>query len=222
MTHSNETQEIQNWWLLKYLSQVNSTPLPVFRQCQPQPNFLAQVPTCVTLKSRKHRSPFLSSSCSSWSSFWGELIPQTSPSDNPITFCHSWLVNSPAVKRLLRLSQASPLFPSLAPSSYILLILSSPNSPTTAPTPSLPSLLQLNPWGWSLMTLLASFPEPLRFPSNPILLLFSFHCFLLPTKAPVLYYPFFPSHMHKDRRQAGFHIHIIIEQSRLEGALKVI
>lgn len=33
MTHSNETQEIQNWRLLKYLSQVNSTPLPVFYIC---------------------------------------------------------------------------------------------------------------------------------------------------------------------------------------------
>lgn len=30
MTHTNETQEIQSWKLLKYLSQVNSTPLPVF------------------------------------------------------------------------------------------------------------------------------------------------------------------------------------------------
>lgn len=30
MTHTNETQETQSWKLLKYLSQVNSIPLPVF------------------------------------------------------------------------------------------------------------------------------------------------------------------------------------------------
>lgn len=71
------------------------------------------------------------------------------------------------------------------------------------------------------MALPASFPEPARFPStNPILLLLSFPCFLLPTKAPLLFYPLFPSHLHKDPRQAGFHIHRLTEQSRLEGVPK--
>lgn len=137
-------------------------------------------------------------------SLW--LFPLITISGTSIIFLSLLICNSSTTQTLLLLSQTSSLFPPGCPS----LALSSHPVYPDQPKSLLPQAVHStcpHPCSWTSrvkpMTLSAFFPLSASFPStNPILFTFySFHCFLLPAKALLLFYTFLPSYLNTDHER---------------------